>query len=99
MEQGGYRARIVIGGRDGIQSHLDDPADLVITDIAMPDMDGLEVIDRLRQIEPETKIIAISGADPALALLAQAKEKGAREVLEKPINYDDLLLAVVQALS
>ena len=99
LEQGGYEARVVIGGRDGIQSHVDDPVDLIITDIFMPDMDGLEVIQKLRAIDPRTKIIAISGEDPAQQNLETAKKMGAREVLGKPINYDDLLLAVVQALS
>lgn len=77
------------------------PPDLVITDILMPERDGMEVICALRRHAPETKIIAISGGcllGPALYLKA-AEVLGADRTLAKPIAGAELIAAVHELLA
>lgn len=71
--------------------------DLIITDIIMPEMDGIEAIMEVQTISPETPIIAISGGSARLekaAGLDTAKRLGAVAVLEKPFEIDALLAAI-----
>jgi len=75
--------------------------DLVITDIVMPDMDGLELIEELRHSDPRPRVIAISGdskfSDPLY--LPTAKRLGAERILAKPVHSDILLETVADVLS
>jgi CheY-like chemotaxis protein len=71
--------------------------DLVITDVLMPDGDGLEVITSLRRVAPLTRVLAVSGGGNHLRAtdcLAFAKGLGAHGVLMKPFNRAQLLAAV-----
>lgn len=71
--------------------------DLVITDVIMPDGDGLEVIAELKRVQPSVRVLAISGGGnhlPATDCLKFAKGLGAHAVLLKPFNRDQLLAAV-----
>ena len=78
-------------------------ADLVITDLVMPDKDGLETIMALRRLDPAVKIIAMSGGGRTLGsgqlYLETARSIGAREILAKPFTGAALLQAVNQVLS
>jgi CheY-like chemotaxis protein len=74
--------------------------DLIITDIIMPEMDGIEAIMEVQTMSPETPIIAISGGSARLekaAGLDTAKRLGAVAVLEKPFEIDSLLAAIQAA--
>jgi CheY-like chemotaxis protein len=80
----------------------DDGFDLIITDIIMPEMDGIEAILEIQTMRPEVKIIAISGGSARLAKsqgLDTARRLGAAAVLEKPFEVDALLDAVDRAVS
>ncbi|MEQ8194099.1 MAG: response regulator [Rhodospirillales bacterium] len=74
--------------------------DLVITDIIMPDKEGLETIREFKQFRPETPIIAISGGGRFRtdAYLKFAEELGADHTLNKPFTDDDLLALVKTCL-
>ena len=71
-------------------------AAIVITDIVMPERDGIETIAELRRDFPAVKIIAISGAVAMTGFdyLAVPRELGAERVLRKPFNLDELISAV-----
>jgi CheY-like chemotaxis protein len=83
-------------GRQGIACHRATPADLIITDILMPEKDGLEIIQELRQEFPVSKIIAISGGGQAgrLNLLPVARTFGVACTLWKPFTRSELYAAV-----
>lgn len=71
--------------------------DLVVTDLHMPDVSGLEIIQRLKQTQPWVRVLAISGGNrftPASSSLAQAEELGVDGVLTKPFGEEQLLAAV-----
>ena len=63
LEDVRYKTTVAEDGKKGIQRFRQDPADLVIADIFMPDKDGLEVICELRQDFPQVCFIAMSGGD------------------------------------
>ncbi len=72
--------------------------DLVITDVVMPDVDGLDLVPRIKQIRPDLKIIVMS-AQSTLLTAIKAVERGAYEYMPKPFDLDELLSIVDRALS
>ena len=85
-----------VDGQKGIeQFHAYRPA-VVITDILMPNKDGIEVIKELRRIAPKVRIIAISGGGECrnMTFLEFAMAFGANAALAKPFRPDDLIMAV-----
>jgi CheY-like chemotaxis protein len=72
--------------------------DLVITDLYMPKMDGVEMIGHLRRFNPHIPVIAISGKSSSSGMLSVAQNLGAVAMLEKPFSMQDLLAAVHKAL-
>ena len=99
LEQQGHAVTEAGQGRAALQRLRQSPFDLVLTDIYMPDCDGLEVIMTLRREFPSIRIVAMSGGSGDRNLLAAARQLGAQEVLEKPISIDGLLKIVATALS
>jgi CheY-like chemotaxis protein len=80
-------------GKEAITHFKPSITDVVITDLIMPDEDGLKVIMRLREIKPSLKVIAISGggkAGPA-SYLSLAKALGANAIFSKPFSVNDLI--------
>jgi CheY-like chemotaxis protein len=75
--------------------------DLIITDVLMPDGDGLDVIQDLKRSQPATRVLAISGGGKYLQAsecLKFAKGMGAHDVLLKPFNREQLLAAVSRVI-
>jgi YesN/AraC family two-component response regulator len=83
-------------GNGGVTLFQKERPDLVITDILMPDKEGLETISEIHALDPKAKIIAISGGGSArnMAFLQLAQKIGASHIMSKPIRPDDLLKAV-----
>lgn len=84
LRQQGHEIIEAQNGREGLQQYQAQPADLVITDIQMPEMDGLEMIQKIQREVPEAIIIAISGG-PRSSLDA-AEALGVRETFMKPFS-------------
>lgn len=83
-------------GKDAINKFKPAITDLVITDLIMPDEDGLKVIMKMREIKPGIKIIAISGGGKAGPgnYLNLARALGANEVFSKPFSMNDLIVKI-----
>jgi CheY-like chemotaxis protein len=96
LQQAGYETVDVENGRFALQVHRESPVDLIITDLFMPDTDGLEIINQFRHQFPEVKIIAVSGGGSRglVELLSVAKKMGAERALMKPFSWEELLTAV-----
>ena len=80
-------------GEKGVALFRENPADRVVTDIFMPEKEGLETIDEIKRLRPGTKIVAISGGgcmDPD-DYLTIAKSVGADRSLLKPFDINDLV--------
>lgn len=77
-------------GEEGIEKYNRNAYDIVITDINMPRLNGIEMIFQIREINPEQKIIAISAHDEPETLISMMR-KGVSTFLLKPINLDEML--------
>ncbi|MCL2458511.1 MAG: response regulator [Desulfobulbus sp.] len=100
MEWAGYEVIEAGNGREGIQKYRKQPADLVITDLIMPEKEGLETINLLKKEYPDLKIIAISGGGRIgpEAYLPAAKGLGADRVFSKPFDVRELAETVKELL-
>ncbi len=92
----GYKVATASGGREAIAIGREKRFDVVLTDIYMPDLNGLEVIREFRRISPETKIIAVT-AQGSLEVALQAIEDGAFDFIAKPFKIDEVLALVDRA--
>ena len=88
-------------GKEAITHFKPSITDLVITDLIMPDEDGLKVIMRLREIKPSLRVIAISGGGKAGpgSYLNLAKALGADAVFSKPFSVNELIAKIEMLLS
>jgi CheY-like chemotaxis protein len=100
VERNGYEVIEASDGKEGIKLYRKNPTDLIITDLIMPDKDGIETIQELRKDFPDVKIIAISGGGRLGPhdYLHLAKMLGAQRTLTKPIELDELLKAIEELL-
>ena len=90
----GYEVTEAINGRQGLELYRQRPTDLVITDILMPELNGLEMLLALTREFIHAKVIAISGIDGEKHVLDVAKLLGARQTFQKPLSLPQLLDAV-----
>ncbi len=100
LESAGYSVALAPDGQTGLRLLKQQKPDLIITDIMMPEMDGLELLMKTQKQYPEIPVIAISGGmkmRPA-SFLPQAKKFGARRVFIKPVELSELFDAVQKLL-
>lgn len=92
IENEGHTVTVTNSPTEALTLENLSPFDVMITDIIMPEMDGLEVIQYVKATHPSTKIIAISGGGYFCAsdLLMMAREFGASMVLSKPFSFSTL---------
>ena len=100
LERVGYEIAEAPDGIEGIRQYRENPADLIITDLIMPNKDGIGMIIDLKKEFPKVKIIAMSGGgvNRPEGYLDGAKKLGATRTLTKPIDRDELLKAVKATL-
>ncbi len=101
LEFEGYEVTTASNGKVGLQLFRKKPTDLIITDIFMPEMEGLETIRELHRDFPQLKIIAMSGGGESgmLSFLSFAKRFGALRTLRKPFSREELLEVVKELLA
>lgn len=100
LQQAGFETVSLTSGRRAAQIHRAEPVQLVITDIFMPDTDGLEIVSEFRRNFPDVKIIAMSGGGSLgmMELLSVAERMGAHRSLMKPFDLHELLSVVKDLL-
>ncbi|MGD9159204.1 MAG: response regulator [Desulfobacteraceae bacterium] len=100
LEREGYSVREAENGDKAIRIHREKQADLIITDIIMPDKEGLGTIVELKSEFPYTKIFAMSGGgkNSPEQYLRMANGLGVDKVFIKPFNREDILSAVAEVL-
>jgi len=99
LTSAGHEVTAAPDGVEGLRVWRELGADLVITDVHMPEMDGVQVIRELRATSPALPVIAMSGSGSArdLELLRAAELVGAVGLLGKPFSWDELMGAVAAA--
>lgn len=99
LERSGYRVAQADDGSEALRKFRESPPDLVICDLIMPEVEGMETIQEMLRLSPGVRIIAISGGGRVnpLDYLKVARMMGAVETLAKPFSSDELL-AVIERL-
>jgi len=92
----GYKVDTALSAQNGLERALQNDFDLVITDLRMPDLDGMEVVRRIAGEKPFTPVVVITGYG-TIQSAVEATKLGAHEYVEKPFT-PELLLQVVDEL-
>src|SRR5260221_5994091 len=97
LEYEGYEFRGAATGQEGIALVERESPDLVLLDVKMPGMDGLEVLDRLRAFNDALPVVVVSGHG-TISTAVEATKKGAFDFIEKPFASDRVLVSLRNAL-
>jgi CheY-like chemotaxis protein len=100
LGQAGHKIISTRNGKEALRLYDPQVVGLVLTDLVMPEMEGMEFITRLRQLQPDVKIIAMSGGliNSAKVYLPAARLLGANCTLVKPFSNERLLTAIQEVL-
>jgi CheY-like chemotaxis protein len=99
LRSAGHDVQMAMNGKEGLEAHATHPADLIITDIFMPGMTGLETIRALRAQDAIVKIIAMSALPDQGNPLGSARRLGANEAVTKPFLPQEVLAVVQDVLN
>jgi DNA-binding NtrC family response regulator len=97
LERSGYSVRAFSNGKDAVKSFLDGGIDAVITDLKMPEMSGIEVLNRCKQIAPDVPVIVIT-AFGTVDTAVQAMKQGAFDYIKKPFEPDEVDMVLRNAV-
>jgi DNA-binding NtrC family response regulator len=97
LKKRGYETLLASNGKEALPLFRQEMVDLVITDLLMPKMDGIELLEAVKSLRPETEVIVIS-AQGTIEKAVQAMKLGAFDFIEKPINPRVISLVVERAL-
>jgi DNA-binding NtrC family response regulator len=98
LKSDGYEVFMTHNGEQGLKIFREKGPEIVITDIKMPGMDGLEVLKKIKEIDPETEVIIITGHGDADSTTT-ALEYGASDFINKPVKNESLSIALERAES
>jgi len=97
LERAGYRSFLRLDGQSALEVIKEGKLDLVITDLRMPGMDGIELIRKIKKINEKLSVIVITGYG-TMEIFIEAIREGASDFIVKPIEKDQFLNAVDRAL-
>ena len=97
LQDEGYEVSVAKSGAEALKSYMADPPDLMLLDIWMPDMDGLETLRRIREIVPTAQVMVMSGHG-SIETAVKAIKLGAYDYIEKPLSLENVTLRVKHAL-
>ncbi len=96
LETEGFSVRGAHDGEEAVRLFEQEPCDLVLLDLVMPNKEGFETMEDLLKLDPKQKIIVMTGGNRWIShfYLDAAREQGAKVVLQKPFSVDTLLEAI-----
>jgi DNA-binding NtrC family response regulator len=92
-QMGGFSVEVAENGREAIQKIENDLFDLVLTDVKMPEMDGLELLKAIKETWPEMMVILMTGYG-SIETAVEAMKMGANDYITKPIDLNELLIHI-----
>ncbi|MDQ7820723.1 MAG: response regulator [Armatimonadota bacterium] len=98
LARAGYQVTSAGSGEEGLARLGEEPVDLIVTDIRMPGLSGLDVLERAKAAFPGVRVILITGFGTPQTL-ARAEQAGADRILTKPFNPAELVAAVREILA
>ncbi len=97
LSEAGYHMLTAVDGKAGLEVFTEEQVDMVITDIQMPEMSGLELLRRVNVMSPDTVVLVIT-AYGSIETAVEAMKLGAYDYITKPFNREELLLTVAKGL-
>ncbi len=97
MHEEGYDVDLADTGRGALDKFRGSEFDLVVADLRLPDIDGMDVVQHVREKQPETRVVIITGY-PSVSSAVQAVKMGVSDYLRKPFTADEFKTAVKSAL-
>ena len=94
---GDYYVEVAHDGREALRKIEENPYDVMILDVVMPNMGGLEVLRRVKETHPDMDVIMVTGLS-LVDTVVQARKLGARDFISKPFEPDELKQVVQRAL-
>lgn len=94
----GFNVDVATDGAEGLELLRQKDYDVILTDLKMPNMDGMEVLEQISELRPGAKVIVITGYS-TIETAVKAIKMGAYNYVEKPFTPDGLLEAVKEALA
>ncbi len=98
LEEDGYTVEVAAGGRAGVERVRQGGIDLVVSDVKMPDLDGLDMLREIKAVTPSPHVITIT-AFGSIDTAIRAVKLGAFDYITKPFDVDQLILSVDKALA
>jgi two-component system, NtrC family, response regulator AtoC len=93
----GYEVACAVNGQEALQLYKMAPFDVVVSDLIMSPVDGMELLDEIMEIDPYAVFIMITG-HPSIESALQAIKKGAKDYISKPFNIDEIKLKIERVL-
>jgi two-component system response regulator AtoC len=93
----GYKTHFLTGGKEALDYLKDNKVDLVLLDLNMPEVDGFDVLQELKDKENKPKIIVLTAYADVKSAIESAK-LGANDFLSKPYDFDELLITIRKVL-
>jgi DNA-binding NtrC family response regulator len=93
----GYSVTCAVNGQEALQIYSGGHFDIILSDLVMRPMDGMELLNEIRKVDPDTIFIMITG-HPSVESAMEAIKKGARDYITKPFNIDEIRLKIERAL-
>jgi DNA-binding NtrC family response regulator len=97
LEDGGLRVTACAGGASGIAAFQAEPPDVVLTDLKMPDVDGMQVLRAIHRLDADVPVL-VATAFGSVATAVAAMQAGAHDYITKPVSGDALLLKLRRAI-
>jgi CheY-like chemotaxis protein len=95
----GYRTEVAASGELALEAIKELPFDVILLDVNMPGMNGLEAFKKLRKVSPKSKVIMITGYGKTLkALVEEARELGVQSVIDKPFKINQITDAIQEII-
>ncbi len=98
LEDEGYRVIVAADGEEAVEKVASEKPEVVFLDIWMPGWDGIQTLEKIKEIEPEAAVIMISG-HATISNALEANKRGAFDFIEKPLNIESIVHAVSRALN
>jgi len=96
LEKKGFEVLTADKGQKGIELIQENDLDVIVTDLHLPDINGIEMVKRAKEISPATEIIMITG-EGSTEKAIEATKAGAFYYIEKPLEFEELLLLIEKA--
>ena len=92
-----YGVVTAVNGEDALEKLRREKFQLVISDVKMPRMDGMEMLEAIKKLDPDVEVIMSTGFG-TIETAVSAMKKGAYDFIQKPFNIDEILVLIEKAL-